>query len=79
MYYDIDTGGELNMKKTYMKPEVAFMKLRIEERLAACNWPGGFTDTDTYKCSGTAWVDSGDTTVQALCRSLVNNAPISGS
>ena len=62
------------MKKTYQKPEIVFMHLRPEERLAACQWPIGFWSGAS--CTQ-AW--SAVPQVSATCISMYNNAPTAGS
>lgn len=64
------------MKKVYEKPEIAFVQLRPEERLAVCSWPTGFTSTASYTCTQT-WADVSGW--QTTCTAAYNNSTTSGS
>lgn len=63
------------MKKKYVKPEIIFMKLKPEERLAACDWPVGFMASDG-SCQKT-WAQY--PAMAQMCTSLYNNAPSASS
>jgi hypothetical protein len=63
------------MKKAYQKPEIVFMHLRPEEKLAVCEWPVGFTSSGGG-CAKT-WQEV--PAYRDMCMSMYNNAVVSGS
>lgn len=65
------------MRKHYEKPEIVFMQLRPEEKLAACRWDVGFTTSGGNTCTKTFQQMTG--TMYTLCMADYNNAAVSGS
>lgn len=62
------------MKKKYQKPEITFMELRPEEKLAVCSWPTGYNNVKTCH---KPWSDVPHMYSQCLAAS--NNSSTSGS
>jgi hypothetical protein len=66
------------MRKTYVKPELTMLHLRPEEKIAMCYWPvTHMTGEPGSTCGKYTWADLSE--YSNLCKSMYNNAEISGS
>lgn len=65
------------MKKKYEKPEITYIQLRPEEKLAVCSWPTGFVTLNGHRECNKLWSDVRLMYNQCLANS--NNSSTSGS